>query len=558
VPRVIELYLLQLGDEQRRGGVAVHHDTVGRLSALCDGLDHAHFRQLAGDARGDDIYRLPVVDRRHQRRAEVGQELLFGLRRAQVVLQALALADVAHQALPSPVGEDLRADLDRYAAAVFSAQRPLADIGVTPQQLVALPRQPRDVLGREQIDDRRGEDLVARVAEHATAGGVDVGVPPRQVGHEHRVGRVFDQGPRGRAARFERRVDAVQGHGHAQQHEQTHHRRRGRQHRERDRQHLAAHVAQREHDRGADEDGQQDRGKHQAPELHAARTGRRRDAHHSRHRALEQQAHRHHEQAHRCRQRGADERRARQTMPQLRAKHESQQGRQGDEPAGQHQPLRRARARAAAEIEQDDGGRQTRERQRGRGRRPARVSDGLGAANEHPIETQVHIQRVLRGGGEREREHRDRGQQRQRLVHGAWTLASAQHAGRSEQQQRQPRVRRHRLLAGQHRGEKTGPGDRVQQPDGSDQPACQTQPSPHAGRAPRRRRRLRCRHHSLALTLRPTSGEAIRRCCNSDLVASQLRCDEPLGCCNSDLVASQLRRTTGPGLAPSGWPSAPG
>ena len=213
---------------------------IVELSVLFQGLDRTAVRQLAATRRAtiSAVSRSSIVDTSAD--PSSARNFCSASATRSSLFQPLALADVAHQALPSPVREDLRADLGGHEAAVLPAQRPLVDLGVALEQLLPLLREPIDLLGPDQIDDRLAEDLLARVAEHPAAGAVDVGVAAGEVGDEHRVGRLLEEGPRPRAARFEVLVGAVQGDRGAAEHEQADHGHRGRQHRNHDRERLTA------------------------------------------------------------------------------------------------------------------------------------------------------------------------------------------------------------------------------------------------------------------------------------------------------------------------------
>ena len=244
----------------------------------------------------------------------------------------------------------------------------------------------------------------------------------------------------------------------------------------------------------------------------AARTGRRRHAHQPRRGTFEQQAHRHQQQRDRRRKRRADE------------------GRRGSgddrSSAPNTNPSSTVRATSPpARISHSDGrARALARKSNTRARRPdtpapapsqapaARVRDGIDAASDDLIDVAVDAERVLRDGHEPDRQHDQRGEQRQRLAHGAGVRAIAHHAGAAEQQQRQPRVRRHGRLRGHQRREQTGP---ARSPRGARWPQS-TPPARHNQRPTLAVRA--CADvapgsvtTALALTLRPTSGEAIRR-----------------------------------------------
>ena len=86
-----------------------------------------------------------------------------------------------------------------------------------------------DLLGRNQIDDRLADDLVARVTEHPAARAVDVGVTPLEVDQEDAVRRQLDQITRPRVALLQGDVGAVERHGDEDGQDQSHDRGRGRQ-----------------------------------------------------------------------------------------------------------------------------------------------------------------------------------------------------------------------------------------------------------------------------------------------------------------------------------------
>jgi hypothetical protein len=404
------LHICKPATELGLARVAVDDDPIEQLPVLFHGFDRTGVRELGHDPLRDDLRGLAIVDRRHERRPELGQELLLGLRGAQVLFQPLALADVAYQALPSAVREDLRADLGEHVAAVLPAQRPLEDHRLAPDQLLPHLHQPIDVLGQDHVGDRPCQDLLARVAEHPAAGAVDVGVPAGEIGDEHAVGSLLEEGPGPRAAGFEVLVGPVQGDRGATEHEQADHGHRGRQHRNHRSKCLTADGPQRKRDDDTDDDRDEDRRKHEASKLLPARSSRGGDAHQPRRRAFEQETDRDQQQGDGGRQRRADERDAGHPMVQLRAKDESQQGRQRGEPRRQREPLRWTHPGAGADIEEQQRGRQEREGQRGRRRRPSRI--GLDTGQEESIDGQVGSQRVLRERRDPQDEHQEGRQQR--------------------------------------------------------------------------------------------------------------------------------------------------
>ena len=227
-----QLHRLEPVADRGLGRIAVDDDAGVKLAVLLQGLDRAGVRQIADQEAGEDLDGLPVADRPHQRRAELGQERLFGLGGAQLLLQPLALGDVPDHRLPAAVGEDLGADLDRDEGAVLAPQLPFGHDRPAPNLLLAELREAIDVLRPAHVDDRPGQDLVARVAEHPAGSAVDVDVVTAQVGDEDGVGRLVDQAVRPRLARGQRLVTAVQGDaGHGEQQEaHDHHRRRQHRH----------------------------------------------------------------------------------------------------------------------------------------------------------------------------------------------------------------------------------------------------------------------------------------------------------------------------------------
>ena len=80
-----------------------------------------------------------------------------GLGDAQLAFQPLALADVAHQALPSTVREDLPADLGGHEASVLPPQRPLHHQGLAAEHRLSHLCQPIQLLGQDHVGDRPGQ-----------------------------------------------------------------------------------------------------------------------------------------------------------------------------------------------------------------------------------------------------------------------------------------------------------------------------------------------------------------------------------------------------------------
>ena len=121
-----------------------------------------------------------------------------------LVLDALAIADVAHERLPAAVRQYLGVQLDRELRPVLSQQPPLGYFGLAREEALLGRGQPTDVFGGDQIDDRLPDDLLPRVSEHLASRAIDVGVAALEVRDEDPVRRVLDQLARLRAARRER------------------------------------------------------------------------------------------------------------------------------------------------------------------------------------------------------------------------------------------------------------------------------------------------------------------------------------------------------------------
>lgn len=128
----------------------------------------------------------------HGQQLEDGGEGAFaGVR---LLLQPLALADVAHESLPLPVGQDVGVDLHRHPVAGLVAQQPFLDMRAALEHRAPGGIQPDRVALGDEVEDRLAQDFMRLHAEHAAARLVDVDVAAVHVRDEHAVGRGFEEG----------------------------------------------------------------------------------------------------------------------------------------------------------------------------------------------------------------------------------------------------------------------------------------------------------------------------------------------------------------------------